>query len=152
VDADRAELHRRVKDRAAPARAAERARIVLLSAAGLTGPQIAEHVGCSGPTVIKWRSRYAGQGLAGLEDAPCGGGPVTVLTEDTVHQILDATLTPPPKSLQREGVTHWSERRLADWLRSKKLQVSHDSVHGYGGSSGWRRIAPRGSSSPPTRS
>jgi hypothetical protein len=26
-------------------------------------------------------------------------------------------------------VTHWSSRRLADWLaREKKLQVSHDSI------------------------
>jgi transposase len=128
-DADRAELQRRVKDRGAPARVAERARIVLLSAEGKTGPQIAAAVGCTEPTVVKWRGQYAGDGLAGLEDALRGGGPVTVLTEETVHQILAATLTPPPQSLQKEGVTHWSARRLADWLaRSKKLRVSHDSI------------------------
>ena len=128
-DADRAELQRRVKDRAAPARVAERARIVLLSADGLTGPQIAGRAGCTEPTVVKWRGQYAADGMAGLEDAPRGGGPVTVLTEEAVHQILAATLTPPPQSLRKQGVTHWSARRLADWLRrSKKLQVSHDSI------------------------
>ncbi len=71
-DNDRAELERRARDRAAPARAAERARIVQLATDGLTGPQIAERVGCTEPTVIKWRRQYAGEGLAGLEDAPPG--------------------------------------------------------------------------------
>ena len=71
-DNDRAELERRARDRAAPARVAERARIVQLAADGLTGPQIAERVGCTEPTVIKWRRQYAGAGLAGLEDAPPG--------------------------------------------------------------------------------
>ena len=47
------------------------------------------------------------------------------------------TLTPPPESLQAQGITYWSARRLADWLkRSSRLQVSHDSVirvwHRYG--------------------
>jgi transposase len=127
--ADRAELQRRAKDRAAPAKVAERARIVLLAADGLTGPQIAERTGCTEPTVIKWRRQYAESGLAGLKDAPRGGGPVTVLTEEAVCQILAATLTPPPESLQAQGITHWSSRRLADWLRrSGQLPVSHDSV------------------------
>ena len=58
----------------APARVAERARIVQLAADGLTGPQIAERVGCIEPTVIKWRRQYAGAGLAGLEDAPARAG------------------------------------------------------------------------------
>ena len=55
-DADRAELERRARDRGAPARVAERARIVLLAAEGLTGAQIAERAGCTEPTVVKWRS------------------------------------------------------------------------------------------------
>ena len=41
TDADRVKLERRARDRGAPARVAERARIVLLAADGLTGPQIA---------------------------------------------------------------------------------------------------------------
>lgn len=43
-DADRAKLERRARDRGAPARVVERARIVLLAADGLTGPQIAGRV------------------------------------------------------------------------------------------------------------
>ena len=81
-DADRAKLERRARDRGALARVAERARIVLLAAEGLTGPQIAERAGCTEPTVVKWRRQYAEAGLAGLEDAPRPGGPKTVLTEE----------------------------------------------------------------------
>jgi transposase len=128
-DGDRLKLERRVRDRGAPARVAERARIVLLAANGLTGPQIAERVGCTEPTVVKWRRQYAEDGLAGLADAPRPGGPKTVLTDKAISEILSATVTPPPDSLQAMGVTHWSSRRLADWLRrSRKIEVSHDSI------------------------
>jgi transposase len=128
-DADRAELERRARSKGAPARVVERARIVLLAADGLTGSQIAERGGCTEPTVVKWRRQYAGAGLAGLEDAPRPGGPKTVLTDEVVCEILAATVTPPPESLQAAGVTHWSSRRLADWLRrARGIRVSHDSV------------------------
>jgi transposase len=128
-DADRVKLERRARDRAAPGRVAERARIVLLAADGLTGLQIADRVGCTEPTVIKWRRQYAEDGLAGLADAPRPGGPTTVLTDAAIAEILSATVTPPPDALQAAGLTHWSSRRLADWLRrKKKIAVSHDSV------------------------
>ena len=129
TDADRAKLERRARDRGAQARVAERARIVLLAADGLTGPQIAGRVGCTEPTVIKWRRQYAGDGLAGLEDAPRPGGPRTVLTDEAISEILSATVTPPPQALRAAGVTHWSSRRLAGWLRrAKGIEVSHDSI------------------------
>ena len=117
--ADRAELERRAPAvaKGAPARVVERARIVLLAADGLTGAQIAERAGCTEPTVVKWRRQYAECGLAGLQDAARPGGPVTVLTGEAVCEILAATVTPPPDSLPAQGVTHWSSRRLADWLR-----------------------------------
>jgi hypothetical protein len=44
-ESDRVVLERRVQDRGALARVVQRARIVLLSSQGLTGPQIAERVG-----------------------------------------------------------------------------------------------------------
>jgi transposase len=59
-----------------------------------------------------------------------------VLTDDVACEILAATVTLPPRSLQAAGVTHWSSRRLADWLRRRKgIGVSHDSV-----SAVWRRF------------
>jgi transposase len=126
---DRAELERRARSKAEPARVAQRARIVLLSERGLTGPQIAERVGCTEPTVVLWRGRYAEHGLGGLDDAPRPGGPVRVMTREVAAQILADTVTPPPQSLRAQGVTHWSARRLADWLaRHRSIRVSHDSI------------------------
>ena len=69
-ETDRRELERRVRDKGAPAREVERARIVLLSAEGVPGKQIAAIVGCAEPTVVTWRGRYAASGLAALEDLP----------------------------------------------------------------------------------
>ena len=65
IKADRRELERRARDRGAPAREVERARIVLLAADGVPGQQIAEMVGCAEGTVVTWRGRYAERGLAG---------------------------------------------------------------------------------------
>jgi transposase len=134
-DQDRVELERRSRTKAEPARVAQRARIVLLSEQGLSGPVIAETVGCSEPTVVLWRQRYAERGLAGLDDAPRPGGPVTVMTPEVTAQVLADTVTPPPESLQAQGVTHWSARRLADWLATHRdITVSHDRIAAL-----WRR-------------
>jgi ATP/maltotriose-dependent transcriptional regulator MalT len=45
---------------------AQRARIVLLAAQGVSNTRIGELVGVSRPTVIGWRDRYGERGLAGL--------------------------------------------------------------------------------------
>jgi transposase len=58
-------------------RLVERARIVLAAAEGLKGLEVADRVGCSEPTVVKWRGRYARDGLDGLRDAPRSGPPLT---------------------------------------------------------------------------
>jgi hypothetical protein len=88
---------------------AQRARIVLLAADGVSNTEIADRVGVSRPTVIGWRDRYARSGVSGLEDERRSGRPRTV----DQAKILAATLTPPPAGL---GVTHWSSRLLADHL------------------------------------
>ena len=89
---------------------AQRARIVLLAADGVSNTEIAERVGVSRPTVISWRDRYASSGLQGLGDEQRSGRPRTV----DRARILAATLTPPPARL---GITHWSSRLLADHLK-----------------------------------
>ena len=98
---------------------AERARILLLAAEGLSNTDIAGQVGCSRPTVILWRHRYTQVGLAGLGDRPRSGRPQTV-RRDRRAEILATTLSPPPEHL---GVTHWSSRLLAD-----QLGCSHSTV------------------------
>ena len=85
---------------------AQRARIVLLAADGLSNTAIAARVGVSRPTVIGWRGRYEQRGLKGLADEPRSGRPRRV----NHRAVVAATLAPPPKKL---GVTHWSSRLLA---------------------------------------
>ena len=102
----------------------ERARIVLLAADGVPGKQIAARVGCAEPTVVMWRSRFTGRGLAGLIDAPRSGKPATI-GQSVRDEILATTLTEPPVDL---GITHWSSRLLADRLRRAGKPVSHATV------------------------
>src|SRR3954468_4324299 len=90
---------------------AQRARIVLLAADGVSNTEIAERVGVARQTVISWRERYATSGIEGLVDEHRSGRPRTV----DRAKILAATLTPPPAKL---GVTHWSSRLLAAPLRT----------------------------------
>ena len=74
---DRVELERIVRAVSSEVRLVERARIVLAAAGGLKGKEIAARVGCSEPTVVKWRGRYAERGIEGLRDAPRSGAPFT---------------------------------------------------------------------------
>jgi transposase len=95
---------------------AQRARIVLLAADGVSNTEIASRTGVSRPTVISWRGRYEESGLEGLADRPRSGRP-----RELDHQaIVSATLVPPPAKF---AVTHWSSRLLA-----KHLKISFSAV------------------------
>jgi transposase len=123
-DADRRELQRRVRDKGAPAREVERARIVLLAAEGVPGKQIAAIVGCAEPTVVTWRGRYAERGLAGLADLPRPGKPAQ-LPEELRDRVLELTLTSPPTHF---GASHWSSRLLASALAEEGTPISHTTI------------------------
>lgn len=97
------------RSRTVPAGRRERARIVLAVADGSGTTGAAQLLGVSRPTVIKWRDRFAADGLAGLADEPRSGRPK--LVDDAA--IIAATLEPPPAKL---GVTHWSTRLLGKHL------------------------------------
>src|SRR3954465_15619441 len=123
-EVDRRGLQRRVRDKAAPARQVERARIVLLAADEMPGKQIAEMVGCAEGTVVTWRGRYAEHGLAGLEDLPRPGKP-SPLPETLRDRVLELTLTEPPDQF---GATHWSSRLLASALAGEGTPISHATI------------------------
>jgi hypothetical protein len=105
-DGDRERLVSLTRSSSVRAGLAQRARIVLLAAEGVSNTAIAARVGVTGQTVVGWRGRYEEGGLAGLEDEPRSGRPRRV----DHRAIVAATLKPPPK---RFGVTHWSSRLLA---------------------------------------
>ena len=116
-EGDREELSRLTRSSSVRAGLAQRARIVLLAAEGVSNTSIAQLVGVSRPTVIGWRDRYAAKGIAGLEDEPRSGRPRSI----DHAAIVAATLVPPPKRL---GVTHWSTRLLARHLRISDATVA----------------------------
>ena len=74
-DGDRARLEALARMSTAPAGLVQRARIVLLAARGVSNTDIAEQVGASRPTVLKWRDRYAELGIEALGDLPRPGAP-----------------------------------------------------------------------------
>src|SRR3954452_12133754 len=123
-DADRRELQRRVRDKGAPARGVERARVVLLAAGEGAGQEIAAIVGCAEGTGVTWRGRYAESGLAGLADLPRPGKPVQ-LPEALRDRVLELTLTEPPDQF---GATHWSTRLLATALAGEGTPISHATI------------------------
>src|SRR4029450_6721371 len=71
--AERRALERAVAD--GPRRLAERAGMVLACADGLSNAAVARRFSVSVPTASKWRSRFATQRLAGLEDEARAGRP-----------------------------------------------------------------------------
>ena len=52
-----------------------RAKLVLLASQGLENKEIGERLDLPREVVSKWRQRFHGQRLAGLEDRPRGGRP-----------------------------------------------------------------------------
>jgi hypothetical protein len=114
---DRAELEGWLRSPSLRAGLAQRARIVLLAADGVGTNEIVHRVGVSKPAVIRWKRRYAAEGVAGLDDRAKSGRPLSI---DPMRIVL-ATLEPPP---ERPGVTHWSSRLLAKHLGVSDFTVS----------------------------
>src|SRR3954469_24378422 len=91
-EADRPVLQRRARDKGAPAREVERARIVLLAGDGVPGQQIAAMVGWAEGTGVTWRRTYAERGPAG------GGGGVPGRRRHAERGLLGLAVHPRPGS------------------------------------------------------
>ena len=117
VRADRKELESWLRSRKVDRSLAERARIVLLTAEGLSVLNISERLQVTRPTVYKWRQRYEENGVEGLRDQPRSGRP-TKLTEAKVKRILQLTTERVPKE-----ATHWSTRLMAKYAGVTQWQV-----------------------------
>ena len=90
-------------------------------------------VGVSKPTVIRWKRRYAAEGVGGLEDQPKSGQPPTV--DRGRDESCWPRCEPPPERL---GVTHWSTRLLAERAGHQQLQrVARRGRCGASSRTGW---------------
>jgi transposase len=118
-DGDRSRLESLTRSSSVRAGLAQRARIVLLAAEGLSNAEIARRTGTSRPTVVDWRARYDAGGIRALEDAPRSGRPPRI---DEIAVVV-ATLADQGRPPEHLGVTHWSARLLA-----AELGISFASV------------------------
>jgi len=119
---DRPVLEKWANARAAERRLVDRARIVLLAGEGRSAREIAEHVGCSLPTVKTWRARYARDGVDGLSDLPKTGRPLTHGPEVRARLIALACTRPPdtPEGMRRE---RWTHAELAEQVGMSQSQA-----------------------------
>ncbi|MEU5157791.1 IS630 family transposase [Glycomyces sp. NPDC021274] len=115
---DRCVLLERVRAHTAPQRVVRRARIVLLAAGGCSAWRIAEIVRVDVSTVVRWRDRYAQEGLAGLEDRPRSGRPPMYGPEVRLRIVATATSTPP------RPYGGWSHRLIAAHLADTGISAS----------------------------
>jgi len=102
----RSELNRLVKAPSTPQKMVLRARIGLLAAEGKDNDEIAAELGTSRVTVGLWRQRILDLGLAGLEEAPRPGRPVSVEVT-RIRTVLTEVVQPP------KGKARWSCRSMA---------------------------------------
>lgn len=124
----RAELEKAARSRRTAQAVAQRARIVLLTAEGLSPSVIGEQLGVSQPTIRKWRARYQECGLAGLRTEARPGRPRT-LDDQRVADLLNRALqTRPAKQ------THWSVRSFA-----AEAGISKDMAHRLFRARAWRK-------------
>jgi transposase len=109
TDAERAQLQRWARRAKSSQALALRARIVLACAEpGASNKQVAVEVGCSQPTVGKWRARFLARRLDGLSDEDRPGRPA-VIGLDRVEDVVIATLEQTPRD-----ATHWSRKSMAE--------------------------------------
>ena len=108
TDNEREALQRWSRRRRSAAGLAQRSRIVLACAEGLTNTAVAKRVGVSLPTVRRWRGRFAERRLDGLLDEPRPGRPREISDEQVENVIVKTLESKPP-----DGGTHWSTRNMA---------------------------------------
>ena len=108
TDEERQQLTKWQRRRKSSQALALRSRIVLACGQGLTNKAVAAQLGCSAPTVTKWRSRFVEHRLDGLVDDPRPGRPATV-SVDQVEDVVVSTLEETPKN-----ATHWSRSKMAE--------------------------------------
>jgi transposase len=108
TDEQRQILEQWARGRSLPARQVERAKIVLLSAAGLQDLEIAAELRISNQKAARWRKRFLQAGLQGLEkDAPRPGRTPSIPAA-TVQKVIHMTTQEKP-----HNALQWSTRSMA---------------------------------------
>jgi len=115
--AEQSAIEKLARARTAPARAVERARLILLADMGKRVSAIAQALALTEPTVRTWLKRFNEAGLDGLQDRPRAGRPVTYQPEHVAEVI--ATALTDPRQLHQPFAC-WTLDRLATYLNEEK--------------------------------
>ena len=107
-DKDRVQLNQVTRNGNTPQKVALRARIVLLSADGISTGEIMRQLGTTIPTITRWRDRYETDGIPGLLKDRSRPGRKRRIEEAKVREVVERTLQEKPSH-----ATHWSTRSLA---------------------------------------
>lgn len=104
-----------------------RAQIVLLAADRLSSADVAKKLNTNRTVVLRWLSRYANEGLAGLNDRPRSGRPKTISSRER-HRVVAAACQS-PRELGRERDL-WSQRSLSEAVveRSMVRSISASTI------------------------
>lgn len=107
-DSQRETLTQWARSRSLPARQVERAKVILLAAAGKTDWEIASSLHMTNKKASRWRKRFLELGLPGLEkDATRPGRKPSIAPELKLELIQKTTQSRPANA------THWSTRTMA---------------------------------------
>jgi transposase len=119
---DREELECRVRCATVQARAAERARLVLMAADGASNVEIGAVIGMHYNQVAVWRRRYGEFGLVGLDDGDRSGRP-PVYSHDDVLLLVKTVTEPPP-----DEATRWTMEAIAERMNGHGVPISPSQV------------------------
>lgn len=107
TDSERIEVRRLVRRPGTPHGLATRCKVVLLDEQGLSYAAIGAKLDMREQTVLKWRSRFLKDRLAGLKDKPRPGVKKKI-TQEQIAEVVRQTLHEKPPD-----ATHWSLRSMA---------------------------------------
>jgi len=117
TDEERVALTRLVRRSTISKALADRARVVLDCAEGLSNVEVAKRLRVNRDTVCKWRERFRTHRMDGLFDEPRPGAPRKA-TDEKVEEVVVKTLESTPR-----GETHWSRRSMA-----REVGLSADTI------------------------
>jgi transposase len=103
----RRELEHLVARAAESAQVVRRAQVVLWSADGVAGAEIARRLHLSAEAVSRIRRRFLDTGIAGLATRPKAGRKDHAVPATTVERLLELAMSPPPA-----GRSRWTTRLL----------------------------------------
>ncbi len=107
-----------MRSRTVEARAAQRARLILLAADGQSNRDTGEIIGMHYNQVGIWRKRYEEFGLAGLSDEERPGRPHIYLHDDVLLLVKLVTEEPP------DGATRWTMEALSGAMAAHGVPIS----------------------------